>query len=165
MNLTDNQNKFKLILLGSGIIVVILVVFSLFSIFTKSSPPKTTPTTTTTQSIDPDKFIPPVESRPQTPKNVESIKTQLIESAAQKGDLVIYQEDSFRIIYIPTPDLFLAQISKEPVEQARKNAQDFFLEKGLSLTEICNLPLRFALFDPALKTSNPSFNYFPDGCN
>lgn len=164
MNLTENRNKFVIITVILAIVLLVILSASFMSGFKKNPQPNDITNTPSTK-IDPQKFLPPQKVKEQEPKRARDIRQEIILSTSDKnGDKIAFSSVNYRIIYVPTPDIFFVQIFKDPADSYRRQAQDWFIQKGLTQTDLCNLPVRILLFDPGLKKTNPNFNYFPDGC-
>lgn len=164
MNLTENRNKFIIVTVIIAAILLVILLVSFMAVFRKNPRPNNIPDTPSTK-IDPQKFLPPQAVKEQEPKRARDIRQEIILSASDKnGDKVVFSSANYRIIYVPTPDVFFVQIFKDPADSYRREAQSWFIQKGLTQSDLCNLPVRILLFDPGLKKTNPNFNYFPDGC-
>lgn len=82
------------------------------------------------------------------------------------GDLLLVLTDDYRIEYIPSPDIFIATLQKEPVENNRKKAEKWFLDKGFSQENLCNLGLQFILHSSLTQDyKTKGFSSRPTGCN
>lgn len=163
MTLSQNQNKFRIIFAVAASLVLILLVILIISFITGGKKQEELPEAQ--PSITTQKLIPPTKGREPQPLDVQKIKNQLIENPIEdKGDKILEITDNFRIVYVPTPDIFFVQITKDPAQGAKVQAQDWFVQKGLAQGDLCNLPVRFLLFNASLKKTNPNFNPLPDGC-
>ena len=164
MSLSQNQSRYKLIIcVGIGVIIIIIITLLIGAFTSKNKDDQTI--LPSPSPIDLERFIPPIDKREETPQAVLNIKDQILQNATDdNGDKILIQSKGYRIIYVPTLDTFLVLISKDPAETYRSEAQNYFLANGLSLTDICNLPVRFVI-NPEQKSTNPNFNYFPDNCS
>lgn len=163
MNLNQIQKKIWIpIIFGVVIIITAFIILIALSSNQKQisnpSNPQVTP-----QNQQP--ILKPIETRSQLPANIQAIKKQIIDAkiGTDNGDIVLYKSADFKIEYIPTPDFFLVTIFKEPQSVNKKSAEDWFLKKGLSRSDLCNLPVRFSNNLPNAQ-SQTNFNPFPQGC-
>lgn len=152
-----------MLLVGIGAIVIVLVVVLVYSFFPgkKSEQPQPSP------SIAPNVIIPPQVDPETLPADVKKIREEIIakQIANNHGDILLHQADSFKIEYIPSPDVFFVTISKDPAIAAKKQAQDWFLDFGLKQSDLCDLPVRFVLRNFEVRKTNANFTSLPDGCS
>jgi len=109
-----------------------------------------------------------VEKRQPLSTDDAAIKTiilSLLPSGEQSGTL--YQSENVSIDYLFAPDVFQVEILTTNIDQAKKEAHNWFLTKGLSQKAICNYPVQFYInFDIAqqLRGKNIDFNPLAPGC-
>lgn len=163
LSLNQSKNKLKLALILAGSFILILLVLIIFSSIKKTKPTKKT---LPQSSISAQTLIPPKAEIEKQPQSIKDIKQKIIASPLQNnaGDLILYKSDSFRISYVPILDMFFVDILKDPAQDAKKRAQDWFINFGLKQKDLCTLPVRFSLFNINLKKTNPNFSNLPDGC-
>jgi len=161
LNLTKTKQKLKFIIPVILLLVVALAIST--GLYLKSKSPKPGKP----QETQPKFVIPSLSTRQQLPNNIQAIKKQIIESqiANERGNIVLYTSNEYKIIYVPTPDFFLATILKEPLETYKLEAQNWFYKFGLKQTDLCNLPLRFGLDSTDFSKTHPDFSPFPEGCS
>lgn len=108
----------------------------------------------------------PEKSPEELPANVQEIRKKLYAKpiADHNGDLLLAQTDAWIIEYIPTPQLFLVTIRKDPADTAKKDAERWFLDAGLKQEDLCDLPVRFLLGSEELRRTNINFTSLPNGC-
>jgi len=162
--LTLSQIKPKLIL-AVPVLVVLFVVFTLVAIFTsgKKTP---APSAIPQSSINPQVLIPPKQTTETKTQDIKQIRDKIIASqiAQDKGDIILFTSPAYRIIYVPTPDIFFVMITKDP-QTSRDASQKWFLDFGLNQDNLCTLPVRFVINDFQLKKQFPDFNPLPDNCS
>lgn len=166
MNLSQNQNNFKIALIVGVIIVVLIIAITIAAGVGKKPGTNDFPNAAiSSPTVNPQKLIPPTQNRPPVPATVQQIKQQLIANPiSDNGDKLLYTANTFRILYVPTPDIFFVQITSGQANAVRQDAQKWFLDKGLTQKDLCNFPVRFVIFNPELKKTAPDFNFLPDGC-
>lgn len=79
----------------------------------------------------------------------------------------VYSSNNVTIEYVQSLDLFDAYILTVDVASAKKEAEDWFKQQGMSQQGICDLPLGFYLYSNVanmLKSTNFIFSPLPDGC-
>lgn len=79
----------------------------------------------------------------------------------------VYSSNNIDIEYLQSLDLFDVYILTIDVASAKKEAENWFKQQGMSQQGICDLPLGFYLSpDTAnlIKNTNFIFNPLPDGC-
>ncbi len=167
MNLTKDKPIFILAIAVIGVIVIALIAILLGSFGKK---PKNNSVQTNTSSplpsIASNIIYPPKENPQNLSTDIKKIRQQIIASPISKdgGDLLLYSSDFVKIKYITSPDTFEVTILKDPAGQAKQEAQNWFMQSGLKLQDLCNLPVRFGLGSRELRQSNPDFTSLPDGC-
>lgn len=161
LNLAQNQNKIRFFLIIVGAIIIFAITFGVLSLLNR--PKNTTPPQ---PSIKPEVLIPSKSEIEKQPDEIKRIREKIVTSplANENGDLVLYKEESYRIVYVPPVEIFFAQILKDPAKSAKKQAQDWFIKFGLKQSDLCTLPVRFLLYNPDIKKTNPNFSLLPDGC-
>jgi len=167
LKLIDVQSRFKIIFVAGILLVGLIFVILVVSLTNRQEPSlKEKGQTQASPLINPQVVIPPKTEREKLPKDVQQIREKIIAAQIvnEKGDIVLYTSSSYRIIYVPTPDIFFVMISKEPVQNFQQEAQKWFLNFGLEQSDLCDLPVRFVLTERQLKQANPNFNILPDGC-
>jgi len=170
LNLTETKLKLKIITAPAVFLLVIALIILIFLSFKSKNPEQVGQNqqalSTPDQKPKPGFVIPPEEARSELPDKVQNIKRQMIEGeiANDNGTIVLFISDDYKIVYVPTPDFFLATILKEPVDKNKKEAESWFLKFGLTQSDLCNLPVRFGLGSLDFKKANPDFSPLPDGC-
>lgn len=161
MNLSSVKKIFPIIAAVFIIIVIILLVIPLMN--RQDSPDTNQPVVNNTS---PTTFRESIENVNKLPKNIKDTRQEIINGFLEdnKGDLLLHQTNDYKIEYIPSLDIFYINISKEPVDIYKQQAQDWFLNYDLEQSDICNFSIRFILaFE--LKTTNPDFSNLPNGCS
>ncbi len=160
------QNKF--IVGGSILILVLAATFLTYTIFfQEKNSAEPSAVTSTTPDVrynkeSNDKMLKILDERPSL-----SGKDKAIRDKITTDPNPLAQTSEYTIEYIPTPDQFQVEILTVNINQAKENATDWFLGKGLSHDSICNLPLTFYLNSQVkenLRGSNIEFNPLPIGC-
>jgi len=163
MKLSEIQPKFKFIALFTsiGILGLVVILIIAFSSFKKPVQPQAKP------SIAPNNIVPPTKKTEELPKNVQTIKQQIVESATENkgGDLTLQKNEAFIIRYIPAPNVFMVTLLQRPAETYKSQAEDWFKKYGLKQEELCNLPVRFSLGTNKLRKENPNFSSLPKDCS
>lgn len=156
INLSQYQKKLQLATIGAIIIGVLALLLPI--LFLNKKMPET-PTLTV------EKMIPPQNQTENIPQDMKTKKQKIIDSKIKvdKGDYIIYESADFKIIYLPSREIFFTTINKEPVVKNRENAQNWFKKFDLKQEDLCNFPVRL-LVDFKLKNDNPDFNPLPDDC-
>ncbi len=168
MNLSEFRNNRKLIFI---ILIPTILILSLVSIsFFKKTPtpgaqPKNSsiPLPSTGQL---NKVIPPQVSPQALPQNIKQIRQKIIDSQIKNdnGDIILLQDPAYEIKYLPSPDIFFVTIFQSPAQNAKTQAQNWFLTFGLKQKDLCDLPVRFLVRDLKIRQQNPNFSSSPDGC-
>lgn len=170
MELTRFKEKSAFIIFGAFAVILLTITFLGFALFsprgTTEKTPRPTILPTPKATVSPNVIWPPRIKPEDLPADIKSIKEKIIavQISNRGGDIILHQPGSYEIIYVPTLKAFFVPIYKDPAETHRKEAQDWFLKFGLKQADLCNLPVRFTLFDRQLKDTNPNFKYLPDGC-
>ncbi|HBG82165.1 MAG: hypothetical protein UU05_C0014G0019 [Candidatus Curtissbacteria bacterium GW2011_GWA1_40_47] len=170
LTLTNIQPRLKIILFAGivGIILIIVIGIVLASLPSQKLPSKkpSTIASSPTPITNPEVIIPPKEEREKLPIDVKTIRKKIIDSKIDErgGDVILYESSAHRIIYVPNIDIFFVMILEDPAAEIKKEAQLWFLNFGLEQIDLCDLPVRFTLFNQQLKKTNPNFNILPDGC-
>ena len=187
-NMKTNR-KNNIVLLSVIVIIVIAIIITVgrliipFSSYnpTPVSNPKENPVKTETGVTSP-KTNPPVqynqngqqqllnkfENRPKLSASDQSAKARLLSllpQGEQSGTL--YQTTEFAVDYVHSADLFQVEIRTTSVDQAKTDADNWFLNKGMSQQGICNLPVQFYLSFTVLnqlRGSNIVFNPLAPFC-
>lgn len=175
MNLTEIRNqliKFKLpLLVITGLIIVIIVGLLLTQGGTKPTQfaPEERPKTDLppyTEDIKGKPVFTSKENRKEISKNATQIKTEIIQKkiGENRGTLLISEQSNYKIEYVPTPDVFLVTIMATPLDDSKREAEEWFTQRGLKTSDLCDFPVRFSLGIKD-RTSVKSFDPFPSGCN
>src|SRR3989344_5435676 len=148
-----------LLLIFSGIMAAIIIIKSKPQ-FSPVQPKTNLPQVV--EDLNGKQILTPKNQRNKLPDTAENIKQEMIKNnnGENKGVLILYNTPSYKIEYIPTPDIFLVTILKTPIDQNKLAAEDWFKEFGLAENEICNLPVRFSLAIDAPDYSE-QFDPFP----
>lgn len=119
------------------------------------------------QSLAPNTIAPPQIKSTDLPTAIQEIRKSIIANpiSDNNGDLLIYEEGGFQIEYITSPDIFFVKINKDPANENKQKAQNWFKEKGLKQEDLCNLSVRFLLTTLEIRQANPNFNTLPDNCD
>src|SRR3990167_3465916 len=164
MNLTELRKKSPFLITGIIIVSVLLLIIIILSFKKRAVQPSSSPSPSPSIATN---FIIPSKIKPeQLPDDIKEIRKKVIASqiADNHGDILLRKTDTFIIEYIPSPDLFIVTIKKDPAEEAKKQAQEWFLNFGLKQQDLCNLPVSFILWTFDLRRTNPDFTSLPDGC-
>lgn len=106
-----------------------------------------------------------INKKPLTPEEV-NIKLHLISPLKGSSGIIITTDD-FIVEYLPTPQYFMIQILSNDIESAKKNAQKWFNNQGISIQGVCNLPVIFYFSERVsnyLTSNNLQFDPTPEGC-
>lgn len=155
-----NESKKKLQLGVLGAVIIGLLVLMIPILFLKSSKKVGAPTLTV------EKMIPPQSQTEKIPQDIKTIKQTIIDAKIKEdnGDYIIFESVDFKIIYLPSREIFFVTILRERVAKNKQNAEDWFKKFGLKQEDLCNLPVRF-MVDFNLKKNNLNFNPLPSGCS
>ena len=169
MNLTELRKKSPILFGVVALIVVILFIVIISAFFNRPKPIPSTgpsPETASKEDIAPNIIIPPKIGPEQLSPETKEIREKVVASkiADNHGDILLHKTGSFIIEYIPSPDLFIVTIKKDPAGEAKEQAQEWFLNFGLKQQDLCNLPVSFILWTFDLRRTNPDFTSLPDGC-
>lgn len=91
------------------------------------------------------------------------LKKQLTKTDKKIGDLTLTDTDDFRIIYLIANDEFMIFIKNNPYQENKQKAQNWFIEKGFTQTDLCLFKIGFI----ASKEIKPDFaaaDGVPDNC-
>lgn len=132
----------------------------------KLSPKDQRTTKDTSAPLAPNHLYFPDTPSSQLPSSIQAIRKTLIRKAIDdnNGDLLLFNSPPFQVTYISGLDMFLVFIHGESVDRAKRDAQSWFAESGLTQTDLCDLPVRFLLTTFELRTAHPAFTSLPDGC-
>lgn len=95
-----------------------------------------------------------------------SVKRNLI-AASLNAEKFLSVTVSYRILYIPTFDIFQVELLSNEIVSAKRRATEWFTGQGLSSEGVCNLPIMFYLNSEvatAMRNTNTVFNPLPEGC-
>jgi hypothetical protein len=157
ISLNENKRKLQFAVVGAIFIALLaLIVPILFSLSSKK---------VATPGLTVEKVIPPNNQTEKLPQDIKAKKQKIIDGKIKedKGDYIIYDANNFKIVYLPSREIFFATITSEPVVKNRENVQNWFKKFDLNQEDLCELPLRL-LVDFKLKKDNPNFSPLPDGC-
>ena len=100
------------------------------------------------------------------PADVQQIRQQLIDNHRidHNGDLLLYRTTAYEIEYITGFDFFFVNITRGNPDEMKLDAEKWFLEQGLAQEDLCDLPVRFLIREPALYDAFPGFTTLPNGC-
>lgn len=79
----------------------------------------------------------------------------------------LYETTSYRISYLPSPDIFYVEIRGIETEQIKQEVMQWFQEQGFSSKDICGLPVVFYVGGEAFnyfKQVGGEFDPLPPGC-
>lgn len=188
-NLPKGQREYYFILSLGVILVIIVILIGFISLQSnQSGTQKPTPLPHPTESqtlISPTQTPftkPPVtynrnasvrliqKEEQRTPLSASDVQAKnnifkLLPSGQNYGE--VYSSDTISIQYVQSLDLFKVEILTADVASAKKEAENWFKQQGMSQQGICDLPLGFYLsWDVAnlLRNSGFIFNPLPDGC-
>ena len=169
MNLTELRKKSPFLIAVVAFVVIILLVVIIYAFFNrpqKIPQPSPSPQTSSKENVAPNIIIPPKIGPEQLSPETKETREKVIASqiADNHGDILLRKTDTFIIEYIPSPDLFIVTIKKDPAGEAKEQAQEWFLNFGLKQQDLCNLPVSFILWTFDLRRTNPDFTSLPDGC-
>ncbi len=80
---------------------------------------------------------------------------------------IVHKTAKYRLEYIASPDVFMAEILTTDINQAKEEVQDYLNKEGINQNDICYLPLVFylsAFTSQSVKDTNTEFNPMPLGC-
>ncbi|MEK7581647.1 MAG: hypothetical protein AAB512_05185 [Patescibacteria group bacterium] len=157
ISLNESKRKLQFAVVGAIIIAILALVIPI--LFFRSSNKVETPT------LSVEKVIPPNEQTEKLPQDIKAKKQKIIDGKLKedKGDYIIYDSAEYKIVYLPSREIFFATIKVEPVAKNRENVQNWFEKFDLKQEDLCNLPLRL-LVDSKFKKANLDFSPLPDGC-
>lgn len=158
MNLTKLKNLLAFYAKPLGLILLVLLITAAAFLLNK---PGKEPQQQDTQV----KIIPEKKETEKLPTDIKEIRQKIITSQIKNegGDQVLFEDEAIEIEYVPTTDIFFVKIFKEPVQDYKQQAQNWFIKFGLKQPDLCTLPVRFFI-DFELKKSSPNFDNLPDGC-
>lgn len=96
----------------------------------------------------------------------QAIRDKLTKKLNNKSG-VLEDNNSFKIEYVSAPNSFMVEIKGSTTDQSKKEAENWFKQKGLSNQGVCNLPVVFYLAPEsaeALRRDDRQFDPVPDGC-
>lgn len=165
LNLNELQPKIKLILLIGIPVLITVIVLAILALNPGKQKAKEQPTAQ--PSLTPEKVIPPKSVTQQQPQRVKDIKQEIISKPIrnQGGDLILKESSALTISYVPKLEIFFVAIKAEPVDNLREEAHQWFLNFGLKNEDLCQLPVRFLLYNPTLKKAHSDFKILPNGCS
>lgn len=95
-----------------------------------------------------------------------SVKRNLI-TISLNGEKFLSVTVSYRMIYVPTFDIFQVELLSNDISSAKRRATEWFTDQGLSSEGVCNLPIMFYLNSEvanAMRNTNTVFNPLPERC-
>ncbi len=176
MNLLLNI-KNKLTNINPGLLIVILFLLTsgllALTFIKKETPQRETTSPSATPTITPtvekfsylpeetDRMLEYVKKELPLSQQDTIVRRRLIAQVNNESG-ILYETQDFIIEYVKTPDVFMVGVKSEDIENARKDATDWFFKQGISNQGICRLPVVFyPQFVPLKKTP---FNPLPVGC-
>lgn len=96
-------------------------------------------------------------------KSAFELKKEITKTDRKSGDLILEENNDLKIIYLISNDLFIVSIKTSSYETAKQTAESWFLNKGFSKEDLCNLKLSFG----ASKDIKPDLtleDIIPSGC-
>jgi len=96
-------------------------------------------------------------------KDSLGLKQSLTKTDKKSGDLVLENNDNFKIIYLIYNDEFIVFVNKSPYEEIKQKSEGWFRGKGFSALDLCLLKISFT----ATKETRPDFSStdaVPFGC-
>lgn len=165
------------------------MILTLFSVFSTQAPfPKPSPTLTPASKTlnnlpsletSPVTNLPDIYKEGSLEENYQRIinkkqlspeelnaKQRLI-APLEGGSGTIATTTDFMVEYLKTPQYFMVQILSNDIESAKKKAQKWFNDQGISNQGVCNLPVIFYFSESVsnyLISNNLQFNPTPEGC-
>ncbi len=147
---------------------------------TPSFPTSTTRHSTPTPTSTEQKTTPPVhyddagqssllnkvEHRKSLSQSDLTVRNKLI-STLPSGSGTLFQSTDVSIQYVSAPNVFQVEILTTSLDQAKKEANAWFLLQGFSQDAICNYPVQFYInfyIAQQLRGHNITFNPLAPGC-
>lgn len=157
MTLKESKKFLPLIILA----LIIVLIMTIVSIFSGKKTPQPSPIPKA-----PNFIAPYSTSSADLPPKIQEIRKKIIESQILNnyGDILLHQTETYKIEYITSPNVFFVTINKDPAEEAKKDAEAWFLKFGLTQEELCNLPVRFVLGNIEVRQTNLNFSSLPNSC-
>ncbi len=116
-----------------------------------------------------DRLLKTLAERPALSDDDAKAKTKVL-TYLPKGQPsgIVYQAPTFRVEYLKSMDVFLVEILTTDVDQAKKDAAEWFFSEGLSHEGTCNAGIMFYLNGNVAeifkKADNYKFNPLPPSC-
>jgi hypothetical protein len=172
------------------IIVLILIIFAIlllrFFLAGTKQPPAKSPTPSQAPNSTPVSLFSPTPAPPKPLYNPDSlekdferisergrlsnaelqIRQRLLDSIGNKSG-IITQNNTFKVEYLHSPDVFTIEILTTDTDLAKRDALNYFKGQGLTAQGICDLPIVFYLSPEVsdyFRQSNLEFNPVPEGC-
>lgn len=172
--------RYKIIIGIVGTILLLLIIGLVMIAFQAVTPPEESqptptlvPSPTTVKQVLFDKesemlLLDKLINRETLAENDAAVKSRILTNLpAGKTSGVVYQSGIVRVEYILPVDEFKAQILSTSIDQAKKDAVQWFQQQGMSAQGICALPLNFYLQTNVaryLKENQIVFNLLPNEC-
>lgn len=186
MNLDRFFANKRMLILITGLTGVIVFLFIIRILTVSKTPPVTTPTPATVISspmasasatlipTQPVAYQPGglkkdfdrISSKEVLSPEDQQIKQKIVTSLLGKSG-VVETTAQFQIEYVKAADSFMVEVRGADTDQAKKAAEQYFLDQGLSQEGICSLPVVFYLssrIQAELVSSGKTFNPVPEGC-
>jgi len=184
MDTTLLKNKQTLFLIVAALILFIIVIAIAIINLTAPAPQQTvilvTPTPIPSKNTDlhsnppvvynaqaQGSLLNKVEERKTLTTNDQAAKTKMLSKISSEGSGTLYQSENVSIDYLSTPNVFQVEILTTNIDQAKKEAVNWFMSQGLSQDAICNYPVQFYLnftIAEQLRGKNINFSPLAPGC-
>ena len=150
---------FTLVLLFIPLVFLIIVIPSEKEKSLSSSSPPTPTLGSRNMIVTPgsenkqNEFLEYVKNRKSLSESDAAVKKQILTLLPSEEDSgVLHQTPAISIEYIHEPDLFQVEILTTDIQSAKKEANTWFREKGMSQEGICYLPVQFYINYAVAKT-------------
>lgn len=117
-----------------SLIVAVLLLVGLILVFQISKTPK----------VDkPKPSSTPTKETAFLTKKAQSIKEELTKTDKKVGDLLLEENDKFKVTYLISNDQFIVTIKVDPFADNKKVAEQWFLSKGFKQIDLCFFRINF----------------------
>lgn len=105
----------------------------------------------------------PYVAKPMS-QEAKDLKATLVKTDKYYGNLKVYDNEEFSVNYDISMENFKVTIKKEPYQQIKSKAEEWFMGKGFKEFDLCALGIKFGpekVFDSALSPKDTVFDRCP----
>jgi hypothetical protein len=147
-----NFNKSFIGFLLTLLLIVVVIAGFIFIQSGRKSTKKLKPTSTPTTSAS---FL---------SNKAKDLKEELTKTDKKIGDLILAENDQFKVTYLISNDQFIVTVKKNPFVDNKKAAEKWFLSKGFKQGDLCFFRINFGPSKEVTYTMSAA-DTVPTGCD